>query len=989
MSRAFQTRRKQHAGRDALEDRRTATLLARVFALRARDEKSAERSPLHANDIPGASDRIAACSRNIADPDPARGSRTHALLSELAAGLGLDGSSVRVRVDDTARAVTGARGALGLMQDGVVYLNPERYDPETRAGRYLLAHEVAHVAQRSQTASLASVAPAARAAEIEATTIGRAFAVGGTVKPVTQTLGPMAIAAEETEFGEDQARQEDQEQAHDEESASDLDTETLYWEEVEALIEAVCPELSGARFERIMLLTEKWPPEAGWTEEDVLECVEDIDVSSETEGDMFDLFDRYELMREAPAAFPEAWADEVYDALSLDVDLGAIIDERVTEEELLTAIAERLPPELHEAGLPVEFAEALELQGFQLELGHADMEREHIVREYARQAVSYTRATVIATFYQTWEDAVFGASEAIRNEELVVPTESFDAFIDNHAELLSELPGRISDLLTGADLESLDADVNVIAEAELALALFSGLASLLSILGSFTTAMDTFDAKMGEADELVGGEDEWLRVQRALTWAYEAGYLGAAAEQLWAAVTEHGWVILLSLLGFIAVQYVPILNVAVDVVLLIITGVDLLDAVMSLAAAVESARSAGSIVGLQRAAAVLGQSVVGDGLRIILDLIGIAASVAAIRAHAKALMAADPKLTEAQAIERALLDPELSAEAAMVQSYRDVQAFLAAHGNSAAARRALQLARGELEVAEVVHKVLLREAVTEAERAILGAALPDLLEVVVTLDTLAAKGLETRGAHAQLTHSGLATSEQGTFALRLRQLADEAPLTQSQLDRVMKADNPNTIGRALDEWLRETTAAKFLEYVERYSMETVGYYGREFLTTFQGATQRTIDHIAVFDRIKKGAISGTHDEATFLQLFDPPQPCGELQGATAHPVDGRIVKRDYRMYKRKKGASPKDPAAVELPATLSDRTIDPKTTIAGLATDIDHWTRMATEACEDAMKRRTLPKGGGFFQGKTSTGLEIAGYVRETPPFIKTFYVVW
>jgi hypothetical protein len=64
------------------------------------------------------------------------------------------------------------------MDDGVVYLNPRFYRPGTIEGRYLLGHEVAHVAQsRRNGGDIATELPVAEAvleAELEADRIGRA-----------------------------------------------------------------------------------------------------------------------------------------------------------------------------------------------------------------------------------------------------------------------------------------------------------------------------------------------------------------------------------------------------------------------------------------------------------------------------------------------------------------------------------------------------------------------------------------------------------------------------------------------------------------------------------------------------------------------------------------------------------------------------------------------------------------------------------------------
>ncbi len=85
--------------------------------------------------------------------------------------------------DEEGRANTESAGTLGLMRNGEIYLNPG-VDPGDRAGRQVLVHELAHVAQRRLPGS---GDPAA--AEQEAQRIGEQGASGGALDPVRVPLG--------------------------------------------------------------------------------------------------------------------------------------------------------------------------------------------------------------------------------------------------------------------------------------------------------------------------------------------------------------------------------------------------------------------------------------------------------------------------------------------------------------------------------------------------------------------------------------------------------------------------------------------------------------------------------------------------------------------------------------------------------------------------------------------------------------------------------
>ncbi|MET4726683.1 hypothetical protein ABIE09_000454 [Lysobacter enzymogenes] len=118
--------------------------------------------------------RIGCGGARIHDADLARARLTAQLLQELGRAFGLDLSRLEVQVDADAAIRIQARGANALQEDARVLLHPGRYRPHEAQGRYLLAHETAHAAQRA----LASAAPSdnVAAAEAEADAIGAAFA---------------------------------------------------------------------------------------------------------------------------------------------------------------------------------------------------------------------------------------------------------------------------------------------------------------------------------------------------------------------------------------------------------------------------------------------------------------------------------------------------------------------------------------------------------------------------------------------------------------------------------------------------------------------------------------------------------------------------------------------------------------------------------------------------------------------------------------------
>lgn len=140
--------------------------------------------------------RVANRGPEIIDADTERARITRLLLNELAPALGLDLSRLRITVDAAGGARIDARGASGLQEDSHLLLHPSRYRPESTEGRYLLAHEAVHAAQRQLPSPAESDARfQIAAAEAEAGELGRDFAARRSLRrPRIALRRPEALA---------------------------------------------------------------------------------------------------------------------------------------------------------------------------------------------------------------------------------------------------------------------------------------------------------------------------------------------------------------------------------------------------------------------------------------------------------------------------------------------------------------------------------------------------------------------------------------------------------------------------------------------------------------------------------------------------------------------------------------------------------------------------------------------------------------------------
>ena len=110
-----------------------------------------------------------------ADP---RVAETQRLVSRWAPFLGLESEVFEIRWNDAARRELRARSLRGLMENRRILLDPEVFLPKENTGKFLLAHELAHLAQTRNSRSHAT-----SVASIEAEADLAAFALLGEKKP--------------------------------------------------------------------------------------------------------------------------------------------------------------------------------------------------------------------------------------------------------------------------------------------------------------------------------------------------------------------------------------------------------------------------------------------------------------------------------------------------------------------------------------------------------------------------------------------------------------------------------------------------------------------------------------------------------------------------------------------------------------------------------------------------------------------------------------
>lgn len=115
---------------------------------RMKHDKDIQRLPLSGNGGGGGTASSAVSGRVEQSAGTGR-QMTGRLLSEMSHQFGTDLSDVTIHTDSEATALNKELGAQAFTYGKDIYFNAGKFNPETAAGKFLLAHELTHVVQQS------------------------------------------------------------------------------------------------------------------------------------------------------------------------------------------------------------------------------------------------------------------------------------------------------------------------------------------------------------------------------------------------------------------------------------------------------------------------------------------------------------------------------------------------------------------------------------------------------------------------------------------------------------------------------------------------------------------------------------------------------------------------------------------------------------------------------------------------------------------------
>lgn len=368
-----------------------------------------------------------------------------------------------------------------------------------------------------------------------------------------------------------------------------------------------------------------------------------------------------------PKGFPLTWSGRVHAALTLGGDPAAVLAESLQRHTALATEAAALPPRIVDKGLPIALADVAALREFRLTVPHVRLPAGNAVGDFARSTVRYAQFRFFAAFLVSWERMVDDVAGAVADGTYVPRDLDYRDFVQNKQQILRDLPARARDrmAMTDEELRALEQDAVGLADAALAAGALSALVGIFSVLGGWDEGSGMFADSLQAADGLVAGAGDGDRVLMALRWMWDASWLSAALGEAFWALVAAGPDILKSLAVIVVAQMIPFVNVGVDVYLMFQLGVDVISQLGELGAALADVMGATTVLGLERAAGRLARVLASGGIQILVTLVtmGVARGVSALRARAARIRAANPALSEAEAMERAMREAPASERA--------------------------------------------------------------------------------------------------------------------------------------------------------------------------------------------------------------------------------------------------------------------------------------------------------------------------------------
>ena len=247
-------------------------------------------------------------------------------------------------------------------------------------------------------------------------------------------------------------------------------------------------------------------------------------------------------------------------------------------------------------------------------------------------------------------------------------------------------------------------------------------------------------------------------------------------------------------------------------------------------------------------------------------------------------------------------------------------------------------------------------------------------EAYTTAKNQAKRRWEQAKAGARKLRDGTVRGIRNAIRDRVRKIKSGALKLLAGVVRKIPPKIRDAFRKMWDEKLRELHA--------KYGGDAVRHYGEEFFKSYKGVTPKTVDHLLVGEGISGGAVKGTHDADAFEDLVVT-QGNGAIVNSVPHPTRPDVIMQEYQLYE-------KTPQQTFVLDAAGNKVLKPKvlqkTVVKDLAPNIDAWQDLVTRGVDDAIRNKTFPTEGSYFEIVVD-GLKLEGRIVDGE--IRTVYPIF
>lgn len=565
--------------------------------------------------------------------------------------IGADFSKVNIHTDASAIQMNQQLGAKAFATGNDIYFNQNQYQPNHHEGQKLIAHELAHTLQQT-----------------------------GTIQRQDRDT-PAAPDTQTPEFN--QSMLELSNQITDLKAKGDHQTYAFQLR-VEAILKSRQGSIPVGSFDKAQL-------EADKIAVDEISTIELLGIG---------------IVEAIPDAFPETWADFVYDSLIISgFDPDQLKEDLEAANESLSDVSLKIPDALFEHALPVAFKELKKLKTFELQHHHAKLQQEHVVKEYALAGFEYVRSTWLVHFINNWNGMVEDAKDRIRSGEQAVDVIEYKQFVKLHGSSLGNMANRFQRTWDAAMFEEAIGFEQSLNKSSLTIMISNGISSIASLYQQWQVVSKVFSNKKHITNNMLESLGIFGRLEKAFWWAIELGYFGEATDEFLNNIKQHGTKALgmvALLIGSLAAgHFCPPLGVALDVLLFVWTGIDFSATLYKLAKAIKKFKMIYSIEDMQVKTGDFAKVLIQDGLPALIELVTMFAAMGIGLTNVKSGVAKERGIITEKALMKELGKHK---DNAMIKKAQQSQDFLDQVGKTQIALSAVAESKGNVAVAKKLYK---------------------------------------------------------------------------------------------------------------------------------------------------------------------------------------------------------------------------------------------------------------------------------------------